>query len=167
MNNTNEIIQVWIGDIRSDLPLSERVTPDSDEVLLALPARIESFSEGLLMNLLCQLFTEETEQSLPKRKWLEKVRRYFEINKANLWEISCRRFGTKENAQLTLERMLLFMSAYAYFLQDIKLYSAASNAYDIIKSKSPSNRWQMEGIEEFIESIIENPERYIGVGRGK
>jgi len=94
--------------------------------------------------------------------WLEKVRRYCEINRAKLIVVSVKRFGSTHNARLTLEAMAVLMSASAYLQRNILNFNAASTLCDALDSKYTEGKWLSQSSSDLVHTIVANPNYFIG-----
>ena len=96
------------------------------------------------------------------KDWLEKVRRYCEINRANLLAISSQRFGDLENTRKTLEAMAVLMAGSAYSLNNILLYNACGTLCDVIDAKYSKQKWLDQPACQLVYTILDNPHFFIG-----
>ena len=108
------------------------------------------------------LLLENNSQCQNANLWLEKIRRYSEINRPKLLSVSKRRFGGASVALEVLQAMATTM-AYAAFLKKSAIYYNATCAIGnalarkhnvFIKDDSPSRM--------LVHMIISNPSYFIG-----
>tara|TARA_B110000908_G_C10243213_1_gene447251 strand:+ start:1202 stop:1705 length:504 start_codon:yes stop_codon:yes gene_type:complete len=96
--------------------------------------------------------------------WFEKIRRYCEINRPNLKQVSLRRFG-KDKVQKYLEFMVLILSIGAYHTKDILLFNALGTIVDFLAGSPFSKQWHQQVIGNIAEAVLCKPELYIGNAR--
>jgi hypothetical protein len=94
--------------------------------------------------------------------WLEKVRRYCEINRAKLITVSTKRFGDVHNARLSLEAMAVLMATSAYLQKNILHFNAASTICDALDTKYSEEKWLSLSCSRLVHTSIANPNYFVG-----
>ncbi|MEZ5757431.1 MAG: hypothetical protein R3D86_04350 [Emcibacteraceae bacterium] len=161
MDEITNLINKWLNNIQLGEPLQKREDFDYNKRINNPPSKIEEFNQDLFEKLVSTLSFTQSNENFPLSEWLEKVRRYIEINRPNLWKISCKRFGSAENAQLCLERMVCLLAIYAYDYNDILLFNATCNGYDSLNVKFSSKNWKQQNLRKIIVTVVSNPSRYV------
>ena len=131
----------------------------SDKTIpLAPSGRLSLFTYELAINL---YFQKKHPHDLNVDAWLEKVRRFIELNKSNLIKISISRFDEKD-LNVSLESMATLMSLIAFSNQNILYFNAAcriSDAIDIHYGKKP---WTNPEAVIFVKKLVSFPSFFIG-----
>ena len=162
MEELINIIPNWVSKINK----GSKLAPCSLNVIVAdllTPSiQIESLDVNIVRGVI-----EETVVSICdldrefSSLWLEKFRRYCEINRPNLKEISLRRFG-KDDVQKNLEYMTLVLSVGTYCTKKILLFNALATIVDFLSSSPFSKKWCHYEIKEIAEAVLSKPDSYIG-----
>ena len=93
--------------------------------------------------------------------WLEKVRRFIELNKSNLIKISISRFDEKY-LNVSLESMATLMSLIAFSNQNILYFNAACRIYDAIDIHYGKKPWINPEAAIFVKKLVSFPSFFIG-----
>jgi hypothetical protein len=94
--------------------------------------------------------------------WVEKVRRYSELNRARLIAVSTKRFGGADDARMTLEAMAVLMSASAYLQKNILHFNAACTLCDALDAKYTEEKWLSQSCSNLVHSVVANPDYFMG-----
>ena len=94
--------------------------------------------------------------------WFEKIRRYCEINRPILKQVSLRRFG-KDSVQQNLELITLILSVGSYHTKNILLFNALGTLVDFLSGSPFSKEWHERSIKKIADAVLSKPELYLGV----
>lgn len=150
--NQGALFPPWHECIISLLPLSKYETPQPATVP-PVPRRIESFSRDLSLDLVASIVADKN-----VAPWIEKTRRYIEINRPRLKEVSRSRFGTRKEADSTLRSMGYVLAINAYHNNCLLSFNALGSLVDAVPSvRQPSS----DEMVKVMESTLSLASRFV------
>lgn len=116
------------------------------------PERIEQFDDDIAARVLGAALAQGDRPPPELQAWLEKIRRFAEINRADLWSVSVRRFQDPAGAGGALRRMLVVLAAVSACRSDLLLFNACAAVRDGIGSRCGTS-----AEIKFADDILDKP----------
>lgn len=162
MIDTPDQIMALAANVRDNMHAADNI-PDASGRAVGLsppPARIEDFGWEIVSEILHAEWLPGDYPAPALDAWLEKIRRYAEINRADLWRISVRRFESPKGAGEALCRMLVVLAAVGASRRNLLLLNACAEVRDCVGSRRGVGESRAE--IRFADEILDRLEELIG-----
>jgi len=146
-----------IGGIVSSLRLDSNGQPDVVEVP---NGKISEFSLELALDIFSLL--EQNFSSELVNGWVEKVRKYVEVNRSKLITTSAQRFGGPHEGASTLEAMGVLMALTALTKVSIIHFNATCTIWDALQKTYSEKQCQSRASLNLISQVTGNSQYFIG-----
>ena len=153
MTNWESLVAKNISDLRLD---SKRKT-DITEVPTG---KISEFSLELALNIFSLL--EQNVNSELVDGWVEKVRKYIEVNRPKLLMTSAQRFGGASKGAATIEAMGVLMALTAFTKVSIIHFNATCTIWDALQKTYSEKQCQSGASLNLMSLVTGNPQYFIG-----
>tara|TARA_B100000768_G_scaffold181931_1_gene207515 strand:- start:2126 stop:2608 length:483 start_codon:yes stop_codon:yes gene_type:complete len=143
-----KVIKKLKGDFSSKVQIS------------AVPVgKISDFSMEQVIPILT--FLETDPRSEIAIAWLEKIRRFIEVNRPKLLSVGNQRFGGARRARYVLEAMATLMAVASLLTKQIIYYNATCTVFDALNKVSKGTPWHSESSSKLVENIVFNPRYFV------
>ena len=157
---TDSIKMAWESRVLKTINKLKAELKNDAKVMKVPKGKLCEFSSELALGIF--LLLEADSKGQLANEWIEKVRKYAEINRPQLLAVSNKRFGDAGSAFEALEAMAILMALTSFTKASIIHFNATCTIWNAVKKRYGDKECEMKSSLRLIAEIVNNPKYFVG-----